>query len=335
MRSHLLSAFILASSIAIAVSATAADKPPAGDMATVIVVSNIYVGADTASNRLDQMTPGRELLVIDHNGKWVRVFANTDSLANRDSDAPVLESQQQTPPVSGWMEDKGLVTVKTPKGAEILFGEAVQAEKDATDPHGTPRAAQDARLLYTRVAQLFPQSPLAPEAFWRAADIKWQIDKADVFSLPSAHEKENYLRPTINEDLMRKVEKMYPNSKWSDLAAWEMLDNKVCGDWQGSPKCPEKEADMYWKYANERPDSTKAPQALYEAAYRLAAAGDIYEGSDDRKRADVDRGKAVSIADTLEKKYPQSEYADRVASLVYKVQQSIPVYGITQDAAPN
>jgi hypothetical protein len=114
-----------------------------------------------------------------------------------------------------------------------------------------------------------------------------------------------------------------------------MLDNKVCGDWQGSPKCPEKEADMYWKYANERPDSTKAPQALYEAAYRLAAAGDIYEGSDDRKRADVDRGKAVSIADTLEKKYPQSEYADRVASLVYKVQQSIPVYGITQDAAPN
>jgi outer membrane protein assembly factor BamD (BamD/ComL family) len=315
--------------------AFAADKPPSGDMATVIVVSPIYVGADTSSNRLDQMTPGRELLVIEHSGKWVRVFANTDSLQNHDSDAPVLSSEERTPPVAGWMEDKGLVTVKTPKGAEILYGVAVQAEKDASEAHAPERAAQDARLLYSRVALMFPQSPLAPEAYWRSADIKWQIDKADISSLPSAHEKENYLRPTINEDLMRKIQKMYPNSKWSDLAAWDMLDNQVCGDWQGSTKCPEKEAQMYEKYADQRPDSSKAPQALYEAAYRLAAAGDIYAGSDDRKKADFDRGKAIAVANKLESKYPQSEYADRAAGLVFKIEQSIPVYGITQDAAPN
>jgi hypothetical protein len=321
MSSQLSFALLLGSCLALT-PLYAADKPPSGDMATVIVVSNIYVGADTTSNRLDQMTPGRELLVIEHNGKWVRVFANTDSLANRDSDAPMLDSTQQTPPVAGWMEDKGLVTVKTPKGAEILFGEAVAAEKDASDPHGTPRAAQDARLLYTRIAQMFPQSPLAPEAFWRSADIKWQIDKADVFSLPSAHEKENYLRPTINEDLMHKVQK-------------DMLDNQVCGDWQGSTKCPEKEADLYERYADQRPDSPKAPQALYEAAYRMAAAGDIYAGSEDGKKADIDHTKAIDIATKLDNKYPQSEYADRAAGLIYKVEQSIPVYGITVDAAPN
>ena len=220
----------------------AADKPPSGDMATVIVVTNIYVGADTSSNRLDQMTPGRELLVIEHNGKWVRVFANTDSLANHDSDAPVLDTETRTPPVAGWMEDKGLITVKTPKGAEILYGVAVTAEHDASELHGAQRAAQDARLLYQRVALMYPQSLLAPEAAWRAADIKWQLDKADIFSLPSAHEKENYLRPTINEDEMHRLEKRYPNSRWSDLAAWDMLDNKICGDWQGSTRCPEKEA---------------------------------------------------------------------------------------------
>jgi hypothetical protein len=311
----------------IAISAQAADKPPSGDMATVIRVANIYVGADLSSNRLDQMTPGRELLIIEHNGKWVRVFANTDSLANRDSSAPVFDTERATPPVSGWMEDKGLVSVKTPQGDEILYGEAITAERSASEPHPPERAAQDARLLYTRVAQLFPQSPLAPEAAWRAADIKWQLEKADVFSLPSAHEKENYLRPTINEDALRKIEKTYPNSRWADLAAWDMIDNKICGDWQGTTKCPEKEAEIYQKYADQRPNSPKAPQALYEAAYRMAAAGDIYEGSDDHKRADVDRGKAAAIAEHLQSKYPQSEYADRVAGLIYKVQQGIPIYG--------
>ena len=308
-------------------TALAADKPPTGEMATVIRVAAIYVSADLSSARLDQMTPGRELLLIEHNGKWVRVFANTDSLANNDSSAPVFDSQPATPPVSGWMEDKGLVSVKTPKGDQILYGEAVTAEHAATESRAPARAAQDARLLYTRVALMFPQSPLAPEAAWRSADIKWQLEKADVFSLPSAHEKENYLRPTINEDAMHKLEKKYPNSRWSDLAAWDMIDNKICGDWQGSTKCPEKEAEIFEKYAEQRPDSPKAPQAFYEAAYRMASAGDIYVGSDDHKKADVDRGKAITIVDKLAAKYPQSEYADRAAGLVYKVQQGIPIYG--------
>ena len=307
-------------------TAHSADKPPSGELATVIRVANIYVGADASSNRLDQMTPGRELLVLEHNGKWVRVFANTDSLENRDSTAPVFSSESATPPVSGWMEDKGLVTINTPKGPEILYGAAVTAEKEANEPHAQ-RAAQDARLLYTRVAQLFPNSTLAPEAAWRSADIKWQLERVDVFSLPSAHEKENYLRPTINEDEMRKLEKKYPNSRWADLAAWDMLDNKICGDWQGSTKCPEKEAELYEKYADQRPDSPKTPEALFNAVYREAAAGDIYEGSDDKKRGDIERGKAAAIAGKLEAKYPQSEYADRAASLIYKVQQGIPVYG--------
>jgi hypothetical protein len=86
---------------------------------------------------------------------------------------------------------------------------------------------------------------------------------------------------------------------------------------------------MYEKYADQRPDSPKAPEALYNAAYRQAAAGDIHAGSDDHKKADVDRGKAEGIANKLQSKYPQSVYSDRVAGLIYKVQQGIPVYGGT------
>ena len=35
---------------------------------------------------------------------------------------------------------------------------------------------------------MFPNSPLVPEAAWRAADILWQIQKADAAIRPSAKE---------------------------------------------------------------------------------------------------------------------------------------------------
>src|SRR6185437_14349251 len=103
--------------------------------------------------------------------------------------------------------------------------------------------------LYQRVVDFYPQSNLAAEAAWRTADIRWQLQKADVFSLPSGREQDPNLREQIDETEMRKLEKKYPHTKWSDLAAWDLLDNKVCGDWQGSTKCPEKESGMYEKYA--------------------------------------------------------------------------------------
>lgn len=310
------------------VSAHAVDKPPSGDTATVVVETPIYVSADTNSQRLDRITPGREMLIVERNGKWLRVFANTDVEQNREEDAPIFGAEESaTPPISGWIEDKGVVSTTTPKGDTVLFGAATIAEQNATESHGQQRAAQDASLLYTRAAQIFPQSQLAPEAAWRAADIRWQLQKADIFSRPSAHEKENYLRQAIDETAMKKLQKKYPGTKWADLAAWDMLDNKICGDWQGSTKCPEKEAEMYEKYADEHPNSPKAPEALYNAVYRQAAAGDIYAGSDDSKKADAAHARAAVTAAKLEGKYPSSDWSDRAATLVYKVQQSIPIYG--------
>ena len=68
---------------------------------------------------------------------------------------------------------------------------------------------------------MFPQSNYAGNAAWRSADIGWQIHKADVFSLPSAHEKENYLREQIDDTEMKKIHKKYPGTRWSDLAAYD------------------------------------------------------------------------------------------------------------------
>jgi len=52
----------------------------------------------------------------------------------------------------------------------------------------------------------------------------------------------------------------------ADLAAFTLLDNKLCGDWEGTSKCPNKESEMYEKYADDRAQSPAAPEALYRAA---------------------------------------------------------------------
>src|SRR6201996_3803651 len=314
----------------LAVPANAAPKPPApsnGPKATVIRDTNLYVSPDTSSSRLAEISPGREMVIVEKSGPWLRVFANTDEEISRSQDAPVFGHEAAAVPVSGWMPAAGVVSSETPKGDLILFGAAASEEIDAMLPRAPQGIARAARLLYQRMADFFPQSPLAPEAAWRSADIRWQLQKADVFSLPSAHEKDAYMREQISDEEFRKLKKQYPHSKWSDLADWDMLDNKVCGDWQGSTRCPEKEADMYEKYAQEHPSSPRAPEALYNAVYREGALNNMYDSNGEDKKAGEAKDRAVTIAGTIATKYPQSDYAARAATLVYQLQQSIPIYG--------
>jgi outer membrane protein assembly factor BamD (BamD/ComL family) len=314
-----------------AASTFAADKPPSGPIATVLRDTSVFVQADTGSQRLDTITPGREMVIVEKNGPWLRVFANTDVQQNRAEDAPVFGGDAASPPISGWIQAKGIVSASTPNADNILYGAGAGQEAKASDVHGSRGAAQAARLLYARDAQLFPQGPHAGDAAWRAADIRWQLEKADVYSRPSAHEKEAYLRQQIDDSEMKKVVKRFPGSKFADLAAYDMLDNKVCGDWQGSTKCPEKEAELFQKYADEHPNSPKAPEALFESVYRLAAAGDIYQGDNNDKKAAEDRDHAKVVATHLQEKYPISDFSARAATLIYQMEQSIPIYGAERD----
>ena len=44
--------------------------------------------------------------------------------------------------------------------------------------------------MYARTQEYFPNSPLAGEALYRAADIRWQLDVEDYRSRPSAKERD-------------------------------------------------------------------------------------------------------------------------------------------------
>ena len=309
-----------------------AKMPRNGTLATLVREANLYANPDDSSDGpIADILPGRELVVGERNGKWLRVFANTDVPDTRQADRPVFGSETEAQPISGWILDKGIVDINTHNGDLVLFGTADDLEQQAAVPDPPPHIAEEARLLYRRVVVMYPQSPWVAEAMYRAADIRWQIQKVDASSLPSAHEKENYLREQMDEDEMRKVLKYFPGTKWADMAAFDLIDNKLCGDWQGSEKCPEQETVYYLKYVDEHPDSPNAAEALYDALWRQAAAGDMWQADGNPKRADEDRSHAKDLFNRLQQKYPQSAFTARAASLIYKVDQGIPVYGSSRE----
>jgi outer membrane protein assembly factor BamD (BamD/ComL family) len=229
------------------------------------------------------------------------------------------------------MRDKGIVGPTTPNGDVILYGAAAEFEAEAEQPHPPKDAALEAHLLYRRVADYFPNSPLAAEAAFRSADIRWQLDKADISSLPSAHEQAAYLRPQLYQGELKRVMKMYPDSPFAARAAFDLLDEKMCGDWQGLPKCPETETQLYMKYADRYPDGPKSAEALYDAAYRQGVLVTMYTVDENKKAADEAAKNCQSIADQVRAKYPKSDYADRAASLAFRVQQGISIYGSDRD----
>jgi hypothetical protein len=307
------------------------EKPMAGPRATALRVTTIYVAPDLSSQKIDRVQIGREMVVAEKNGPWMRVYANTDTQELSESDRPVFDSNDNPPPVSGWLEAKGIVVENTPDGDQILMGEAANQESLASDPRGPANAAQSARLLYRRIVEMFPNSPLVPEAAWRAADDLWQIQKTDAASRRSAKERDPYMHDLMDEDELKKVLKLYPHTRQADLAAFDLIDNKLCGDWQGSPKCPENESEVYEKYAAEFPDGPRTAQALYQAVYRLAVLTDMYHADGSDKKSDEAHGRAKELVERLKAKFPQSDYTFRAGDLVYKLDQGVPVYGIDME----
>ena len=294
--------------------------------ATLLHDAVVYVASDNDSQHVSLVTPGHEIVISERSGPWVKVFANTDVEDDAET-KPEFGDDENVTPASGWIHDKGIVGPATPNGDAILYGAAANLEDEASRPNARKGAANAAHLLYRRVAEYFPQSPLAAEAAWRSADIRWQLEKHDISSLPSAKERDAYLRPQIFDGDMKKIIKNYPGTKYAAMAAYEMLDNKLCGDWQGLPKCPEMESGLYQKYAKEYPDSPKAAEALYNATYREGVVVTMYMVQEDKKKADAAAARAQTLAEEVKAKYPQSDYAARAVSIAYRVQQGIPIYG--------
>jgi outer membrane protein assembly factor BamD (BamD/ComL family) len=295
---------------------------------TLVHEETIRVSPNADAARVGDAGRGHELIIIETSRDWVHVEAIL-RVPSREEGATDEEAEGKA--ITGWVPAKALVTTTTQDGDRIIFGEAADSEDQASRRRGRRDAGQDAMRLYYRVYDLMPTSPLAGEALYRAADIRWQLERSDVMSRPSAHAREAYMRGQMQEEWMRLVIKKYPGTKWADLAGFRLLENKLCGEWEGLSKCPDKEADLYENYAKEHPQSPAAPEALYNAAWRRAALIEIYKTEPNQKKAAESKDRALALAQKVVSQYGQSDWALRTQRLIFYIQQGIPTYGNTTD----
>ena len=286
----------------------------------MIRTAQIYLGPDNTSAKLSTIGRGGEVALLDQSGKWLHVLATVkEAQSENDSDTDI----------TGWILNKGVVRPTTPNGDRILFGAAADSEMEASRSGGRRGAAGEAMRLYAKCAEFFPTSPVAGEAAYRAADIQWQLDRSDVMSRPSAKQRDPNDRMGMNEDRMKQVIKKFPGTKWADLAAYHLIENKLCGDWQGSTKCPEKESELYEKYVQEHPQSPTAAEALYEAAWRHGALIQLYQGENNDKKAGENQSKSRELAQRILSQFPQTDWASRAQTLLFMLDQQMPIYGNT------
>jgi outer membrane protein assembly factor BamD (BamD/ComL family) len=295
---------------------------------TLVHEETIRVSPNADSARLGEAGRGHELVIIESSRDWVHVEA---ILRVPSSEEGATDEEAEGKAITGWVPTKALVTATTQDGDRIIFGEAADSEDQASRRRGRRDAAQDAMRLYYRVYDLMPTSPLAAEGLYRAADIRWQLERSDVMTRPSAHAREAYLRGQMHEEWMKLVIKKYPGTKWADLASFRLIENKLCGDWEGLSKCPDKEADLYENYAKDHPQSPAAPEALYNAASRRSALIEIYRTEPNQKKSAESKDRALALAQRVVSQYGQSEWALRAHRLIFYIQQGIPTYGNATD----
>jgi hypothetical protein len=286
-------------------AASAADQ----EHATLIREETLYGSAGANAQKVGQVGRGSALTILERSQTdgqpWMKISMAADQQAQVSKEA------------TGWIPGKTVITASTANGDEIVFGQAVDSERQAEERGGRKGAAEDALRLYSRVPEIFPGSPLAAEAMWRAADIRWQLAKSDLARAG---------KPLDGKYLTDVVAK-FPQSKQAELAAYDLLDSQMCPEWRGMAECPTKESALYEQYAHEHPQSPKAAEALYNAAWRQAALTDIYRINNEREKGDAARKKGIALAQQVQSQQSDPDWKTRATDLVYKLENKIPIYG--------
>ena len=89
---------------------------------TLVHESLIRVAPDKESAKLGTAGRGHELVILETTHDWTRVEAILREPTREEAD---LGEEEKT--ISGWIFNKALVTVNTPNGDKIIFGEAVES----------------------------------------------------------------------------------------------------------------------------------------------------------------------------------------------------------------
>lgn len=288
-------------------AAPTAPTPLHPALAIAVHRETIYIGPDTSSAVVGTVQPGQNVVIQRLAHGYAQVFAGQNGTGR-----------------SGWMLNRGLVLLSAPHAAEILFGAAADLQQRAEQYSGEQAAAKNAARLYYRVYERFPQSFRAAEALYRAADITWQLDMAD---LPATGNNADYQLPSTR--LLHEVIEKFPKTPWAARADYlHVREQMTCSDWAAKPKCLGKEIGRLRGYWKKYPDGPLAAEAAYGILYREAAGVHLYSQPGPHHNAgkarDYEREAFNAIAD-LQRRWPRSDWAARAALIAYDLRQGIPV----------
>lgn len=278
--------------------------------AVAVHQEKLHIGPDAMSATVGTVQPGQEVAILQLAHGYAQVFAGR----------------------TGWTLNRGIVLLTDPQAAEILYGAAADLQQQAEQYSGQETAAKNAARLYYQVYEEFPQSYRAGEALYRAAQIQWQLDMAD---LPATGNNADYQLPSTK--LLHEVVSKFPKTQWAARAEYlRVREQMSCSDWEGQPKCLGKEIGRLRKYWKKYPDGPLAAEAAYGILYREAAGVNIYSHpgphQDLGKAKDYERKAFNAIAD-LQRRWPRSDWAARAALVGYDLREHIPV-GVRHSEQP-
>ncbi len=228
---------------ALALCLAAVGVAPAAPAERAVVTNNqrLYREARVESKAVGRITVGEEALVTGREGALIEV-----TLPDR----------------VGWTLANGLVVVESnPRASGLLYDAAhTVAQEDS------PEAWRSAARLFRKAASLTPDGPYTPEALWRAAELTWRADLREIGPAAGSN---------VEKDLAA-LGRRYPKTSVAARAAFLLLRNTLCDDWDGTPGCPESEIGLISDYVGRHPGSPNGAEARYAIAYRHAALVEIY-----------------------------------------------------------
>src|ERR1700683_2904832 len=107
---------------------------------TLVREESIRVSPSTDAAKLGEAGRGHELVIIESGHDWTHVEAILRE-PRKDADEDDPESEGKA--ITGWVSSKALVSLTTPNGDKIVFGEAADSEDQASSRRARGDAAQD------------------------------------------------------------------------------------------------------------------------------------------------------------------------------------------------
>src|SRR5579862_4664599 len=101
---------------------------------TLVHEETIRVSPSADTAKLGQAGRGYELVVIDTSRDWTHVEAIIREPRKGEDDEDDEEDNTKT--ITGWVQNKALITMSTQDGDKIIFGEAANSEDEASRRRG-------------------------------------------------------------------------------------------------------------------------------------------------------------------------------------------------------